>query len=284
MVIDDAPTFNLKHTSAPNDAPTPANPSRRPKIGLALSGAVMRGPVHIGVLRALAAAHIPIDAVAGASAGALVGAIYCAGFSVDDITHIAPSIHWRAIARPVFPRRGFLSFARMETWLISLLGDLRFSDLQYPFAVVATDLERGEPVTFTDGRIAPAVHSSSAVPGFVVPVAYRGHILGDGGVSYNLPVAAARALGAEVVIGVDLFVPTIHRPLGPFQFGLSALETMVRRSGGGVDQADILISPPELAGVSYFRTGAKQAARLIALGELAAARALPAIQSALAHR
>ncbi len=267
--------LNFKH-------PFPADGTPRPKIGLALSGAVMRGPVHIGVLKVLQTANIPVDVVAGASAGSIVGALFCAGMSPDDIARIAPTIGWKAIARPVFPRRGFLSFARLEPWLIDLLGgDLHFSDLKIPFAVSATDLERGEAVTFTSGRVAPAVHGSSAVPGIVVPVAYAGHLLGDGGVSYNLPVAAVRALGADVVIGVDLFVPTIHRPWGPFRFGFAAIETMVRRSGGGVDQPDILISPPELAGVSYIRTGAKQAARLIAIGEVAARRALPQIEAAL---
>lgn len=269
-------SLNFKHH-------LPAEGTPRPKIGLALSGAVMRGPVHVGVLRALNAANIPVDVVAGASAGSIVGALFCADIPLSDITRIAPTISWRAITRPVFPRRGFLSFARLEPWLIDLMGgDLHFSDLRIPFAVSATDLERGTAVTFTNGRIAPAVHGSSAVPGIVVPVEHAGYLLGDGGVSYNLPVAAARALGADVVIGVDLFVPTIHRPWGPLRFGFAAIETLVRRSGGGVDQADILISPPELAGVSYIRTGAKQAERLIAIGENAARRALPQIEAVLA--
>lgn len=269
-------SIDFKHHS-------PADVSARPKIGLALSGAVMRGPVHIGVLKMLATAKIPVDVVAGASAGSIVGALFCAGLSADDLARIAPSIGWRAIARPVFPRRGFLSFARLESWLINLMGgDLHFADLQLPFAVSATDLERGEAATFTTGRVAPAVHGSSAVPGIVAPVEHAGYLLGDGGVSYNLPVAAARALGADVVIGVDLFVPTIRRPWGPLRFGFAAIETMVRRSGGGVDQADVLISPPELAGMSYIRTGAKQAERLIAIGEIAARRALPQIEAVLA--
>ncbi len=274
--MSEAGSINFKHHS-------PADVPARPKIGLALSGAVMRGPVHIGVLKVLQAAHIPVDVVAGASAGSIVGALFCAGLSPDDLARVAPAIGWRAIARPVFPRRGFLSFARLEPWLIDLMGgDLQFSDLKIPLAISATDLERGEAVTFTAGRVAPAVHGSSAVPGIVVPVAHDGYLLGDGGVSYNLPVAAARNLGADVVIGVDLFVPTIHRPWGPLRFGFAAIETMVRRSGGGVDQADVLISPPELAGVSYIRTGAKQAARLIAIGETAARRALPQIEAVLA--
>ncbi len=266
---------HVKPVSTINDTPA------RPKIGLALSGAVMRGTVHVGVLRALEAAGIPIDMVSGASAGALVGALYCAGLSPDTLAEIATTIRWRKIAHPVFPRHGFMSFAKLERWLIALMGDIQFSDLSRPLAIVATDLERGMPVTFTHGRLAPVVHGSSAVPGFAEPVAYQGYLLGDGGISNNLPVSAVRALGADIVIAVDLFVPTIHRPLGPLRFGLAAVETMVRRSGGGIDRAEVVISPPELAGESYFRTGKKQIERLVALGEHATAEVIPEIQAAL---
>lgn len=274
--------MSIIHSPSQIKPNSPAGNSR-PKIGLALSGAVMRGPVHVGVLRTLEAAGIVPDVVAGASAGALVGALYCAGLPVDALAEAAATTRWREIARPAFPPRcGFVSFSRLELWLQKYIGNPSFAELARPFAVSATDLERGAPIIFTAGKVIPAVHGSSAVPGFVVPVEHHGYILGDGGVSNNLPVAAARMLGADIVIAVDLFVPTIHRPLGPFRFGLAAIETMVRRSGGGIDSADVLISPPELAGESYIRTGAKQVARLIALGENVARAAIPEIMAKIA--
>ncbi|MFQ5578460.1 MAG: patatin-like phospholipase family protein [Anaerolineae bacterium] len=252
--------------------------SPAPTVGLALSGGVMRGATHLGVLAALEAAGIGVDCVAGSSAGALVGALYCAGLSVAKITELAAATGWRNVAGLTWPGRGFVSFAKMEAWLVKTLGDLRFADLKRPLAVVATDLERGRPVMFTAGRLAPTVRASCSVPGFVTPVELEGRLLGDGGVSNNLPVSAVRELGADYVIGVDLFIPVVRRRLGPFGFGLAAIETLVRRSGGGVDAADCLISPA-LAGVSYFSTSHNE--QLIALGKSATRQVLPAIQAAL---
>lgn len=256
-------------------------PSNHPKIGLALSGAVMRGAAHVGALMALEAANIPIAFVAGASAGSLVGAMLCAGFSAAEMVEISNTMHWRNFARPVLSSKGFLSFAPLERWFVNLIGDIDFADLSLPFAVSATNLSLGEAQIFEQGKLSDKVHASCAVPGFAVPVEIDGHFFCDGGVSNNLPVTALRDMGADYVIGVDLFVPTIRRKLGPFGFGLAAIETMVRRSGGGIDTADCVVSPPELAGVSYLRTGKKQNAMLINLGRRAMAAKIPKIQSAL---
>ncbi len=249
----------------------------RKRVGLALSGAVARGSAHIGVLRILEREGIPIDVVAGTSAGSLVGALYCAGVTPDQMQAWLVNLGWGQILSPVFPRRGFVSFAKLERWLIARIGDLKFSDLR-PFAAAATDLEKGEPVILREGRVARAVHASSAVPGFVVPVEIAGRTLCDGGVTLNLPVAAARALGAEYVIGVDLFVHYIRRRLGPLGYGFAAIETLVRNSGGGLQNADCLITP-KLAGSFYLSLGTfKQS---IAKGEAAAEAVLPAIRAAL---
>jgi NTE family protein len=249
-----------------------------PSLGLALSGGVARGPAHLGVLAVLEAARLPVACVAGASAGAIVGAIYCAGDSLAKAQELVGSFNWWRIARPVWPRTGFVSFARLERWLTALIGDLTFADLRRPFAVVATDLETGEPVTLRDGSVARAVHASCAVPGFVEPVNIEGRLLGDGGVSNNLPVDAARALGAGCVVGVDLFRPLLRRRWGPFGFGVFALENYIRRSGGGIGTADYLICP-ELAGESYFRFHRRK--ELVEIGARAAQVALPHIWAAL---
>ncbi len=250
-------------------------------VGLALSGAVMRGAAHVGALMALEQAKIPIDFVAGASAGSLVGAMLCAGFSAAEMVEIANTMHWRNFARPVLSSKGFLSFAPLEGWFVNLIGDINFEDLRRPFAVSATNLSLGEAAIFRHGKLSNKVHASCAVPTFAVPVEIDGHFFCDGGVSNNLPVVALREMGADYVIGVDLFVPTIRRKLGAFGFGLAAIETMVRRSGGGIDVADCVVSPSELAGVSYLRTGKKQNTMLIALGQRAMSAKIPEIQSAL---
>lgn len=248
------------------------------RVGLALSGAVARGPAHVGVLSVLERAVIPIECVAGASAGAFAGALFCAGFSTAQAEALAPQFGWRKVACPVWPRRGYVTFDKLERWLMELIGDVRFDQLQKPLAIVATDLNTGEPVVLREGRVAPAVRASASVPGFVEPVEINGRLLGDGSISYNLPVNAARALGADFVIGVDLFQPKLRRSWGPLGFGFLAIETLVQRSGGGREQADFLITP-ELAGISYLNFG--NSAELIARGRRATEAALPDLRKQL---
>ncbi len=257
------------------------NTPGKQRIGLALSGGVSRGPAHIGVLNVLVQQGIPIDCVTGVSAGSLVGAVFCAGLPLEKINQIALQIGWRRIARLVWPRRGFVSFKKLERFLIDLIGDVDFQQLKIPFAVVATDLISGEPVILDEGRVATAVHASCAVPGFVEPVERDGRLLGDGGVSCNLPGKQIRALGADYVIGVDLMQPHLRRRIGPFRFGAMALETLIQRSGGGPDSVDCLIQPA-LAGFNSLSFG--RAAYLIERGETAARQQQNAILAALRER
>lgn len=252
--------------------------SSRPRVGLALSGGIARGPVHVGVLSALAHAGIPIDCIAGASAGSLVGAAYCAGLSMPRMRQLALQTGWRHVVSLNWPRRGLISFERLEPFMVDWLGDLRVESLPVPFAAVATDLHRGEQVVLTDGRLATAVHASCAVPGIVAPVEVNERLLCDGGISDNLPVDAARMLGADYVIGVDLFVPSQPR-WGPLGIGATALQTLVRQAGGGYKEADHLIVP-DLCGRTYFKFS--QARAYMAIGEAAVAAALPQIRRDLA--
>jgi NTE family protein len=233
---------------------------------------------HVGVLQALERAQIPIDCLAGTSAGAIIGAMYCAGMPAKTLFEVAMRLKWWNIARPSMSPRGLVTFAPMERWLIRLLGDLRFTDLPTPFVAVATDLEHGKPVILREGRIAPAVRASSSVPGVVTPVVLGGYTLCDGGVSDNLPVDAVRSLGADFVIGVNLFDPYFPRPRNMFSAGFAAVETMVRRAGGGIEQADCLINP-DLVRQSYLRFSNKL--DLITRGETAAEAKIENIKAAL---
>ncbi len=250
----------------------------RKRVGLALSGGVMRGAAHVGVIMALEQAGIPIDYVAGVSAGSIVGSLYCAGISTTRMAELSAELRWRAIASPVWPREGLVSFARLARWIIRIIGDRSFEELAVPFAVGVTDLETGKPVIIRDGKVAVAVHASCAVPGIVVPVRDRGRIWGDGGISFNLPGSAARAMGADYVIGVDLLQPKLRKRGGPLRYGLTALEVMIERSGGGPDSVDCLITP-ELAGFTYFDSGRFE--DLLARGRQAATDKLDEIRAAL---
>ncbi len=252
----------------------------RIRVGLALSGGVARGPVHVGVLSVLEREGIPIDFVAGVSAGSIVGAAYCAGLPMPEMRDLASRWGWRHVASPTWPRYGLLSFAKMETLIEDLLGDLDIRDLAIPFAAVVTDLDRGEQVVLREGRLATAVRASCSVPGFITPVEIDGHSYCDGGVADNLPVDAVRQMGADFVIGVDLFVPIYRRRLGPFGAGYAAFQTLVRQSGGGFKDADCLIQP-DISGHSYLDFSRKKSEQYIALGAAAAQKIIPGLKAVL---
>jgi NTE family protein len=248
------------------------------RIGLALGGGAVRGLAHLGVLAVLDRERIPIDCIAGTSVGSLVGAAYCAGLGVENLNQVVAQVNWRTIASLTWPAQGFVSFAKLERWMVKLLGDLDFADLGIPFAAVATDIESGQPVLLREGRLAPAVRASCSIPGIVPPVKMDGRLLGDGVTSDNLPVAAARALGADCVIGVDICRPALRRRWGPLGMGFTALETLAQRAGGGLEAADCLISP-DLSGFSYVRFSQRR--ELIARGIQAAEQQLPLIKSVI---
>jgi NTE family protein len=185
--------------------PTPSK-SNRPRIGLALSGGAARGIAHVGVLRALEENAIPIDAVAGASAGALIGGAYAAGLSIEQLEAMARKFRWRHTGRLAFSRLGLQSNASMEKFLHTHLPTTRFEELRIPFAAMVTDLHTGTLVVMRDtGDMAFAIRASTCIPGLYVPARDGdGRQLVDGGLVANLPIRQTRQLGADIVIGVDL--------------------------------------------------------------------------------
>lgn len=253
---------------------------KRPKIGLALGGGVVRGFSHIGVLYALEEAGIPIDVVTGASVGSIMGYGLAAGLKAAHLEQMAEGLGWFSFARPVLPQKGFVSFDRLRDWLVNTFGDLYFEDLALPFAVMTTDMETGEPFPLHHGPVAPVVQASCSVPGFVEPVRLHGRLLADGGIANNLPMQAARELGADYVIGVDIFQHEYHRHLGPLAAGLAAVEIMVQHSGRGIAERECIIRP-KLQNVTYFNFNERQ--KLIDLGREATLASLPEIHSELAQ-
>ncbi len=248
------------------------------RIGLALSGGAVRGIAHLGVLSGLIKAGIPIDLVSGCSAGAVLAALFCSGMPIEDIHTLVAHLSWRRLARPVRSKAGLLTMDKLERWLMMLIGDLAFSDLKIPLAIAAMDVESGERVILQDGRLARAVRASCSVPGIITPVEINGRLLADGGIVDNLPVDAARHIGADFVIGVDIFEPDYGRESGLLGRGLTTFETLIRNAGGGVNLADFLITP-HMAGQTFVRFS--QYERLIALGDAAAKVSLPSLFKAL---
>jgi NTE family protein len=178
----------------------------RPTIGLALSGGAARGIAHVGVLRALSENKIPIDYIAGTSAGSLVGGAWASGMPLDEIERIGLNLRWRDIGRVTMSRLGVQSNDRLEEYLRSHLPITRFEELPIPLAVVATELNAGQPVVMRDhGDVPFAIRASCTIPGWYVPVTdEQGRQLVDGGLVAVIPSNACRSLGAEIVIAVDV--------------------------------------------------------------------------------
>ncbi len=249
------------------------------KVGLALAGGGARGMAHVGVIRTLESEGIPIDCIAGTSVGSLVGAAYAAGVQRERLMDMALTLGWLDLARPVWPRTGFISLAKLETYLVDFVGDLSFDDLDMPYAAVASDLTRFEQVVLKEGRVAPAVRASCSIPGIITPVEIDGQLLVDGGVTNNLPISVVRDLGADVVIAVGLGAPPDEHPTGALGIGIAALDSLLLRASDDPATADVHIPIPVRGLGSFVRTSRRH--RYIALGRQAAEEALPAIRAAL---
>jgi len=175
------------------------------KVGLALSGGGARGFAHVGVLKALVENDIPIDLIAGTSAGSFVGGAYAAGMSVDEIVEVGKKISWFGVAGFSYSPKGFLSNAAMKGFIESNFPVSKFEDLRIPFTAVACDLETGEEVCLSEsGDLTHGIRASCAIPGVFVPVTDDGRHLVDGGVVSPIPTRAVKKMGADIIIAVDL--------------------------------------------------------------------------------
>jgi len=256
--------------------------SNRPRIGLALSGGAARGIAHVGVLRALEENQIPIDAIAGASAGALIGGSYAAGLSIKQLEEMARRFRWRLTARLSFSRLGLQSNARMEKFLREHLPVTRFEDLKIPFAAIAMDLQKGSAVVFRDeGDVPFAIRASTCIPAVYTPVRdASGRWLVDGGLVASLPISYARALDVDFVIASDVnfagvrFFEDPKTALGVLTHTFVAVERIVANQDRA--DADVLITP-QVGHIRWDQT--RRADELLQAGYDAAMESIDKIKS-----
>jgi NTE family protein len=173
-------------------------------VGLALSGGFARGMAHIGVLKVLEEERIPIGFVAGTSAGALMGALYCSGMPVGQMERIASSAEFGDLAKWTITRHGLAANERMGTFISSLIEVRTFEDLSIPLAVMTTDFATGEPVSFRSGHLVEAVRASCAYPGVFLPVEINGRLLIDGVFADPVPSRSLHDMGCNPVLAVHL--------------------------------------------------------------------------------
>lgn len=178
----------------------------RKKIGLALGSGSSRGWAHIGVLKALEEAHIPIDYIAGTSIGAWVGAAYACG-ELNNLEKFVLELDWKTVLSyfdVTFPRRGLLDGNKIYHLISQHILKQNIEDLNIPFCCVATDLLTGHEVRFYTGNLVEAVRASISLPGIFTPLEKDGMYLVDGGLVNPVPVNVVKDFGADVIIAVDL--------------------------------------------------------------------------------
>ncbi|HEX3143075.1 MAG TPA: patatin-like phospholipase family protein [Pyrinomonadaceae bacterium] len=258
--------------------------NHRVRVGLALSGGAARGVAHVGVLRALVENDIPIDAIAGASAGALIGGCFAAGVPIERLEEMAANFRWRHTQRFSFSRLGLQSNAPMEKFLRTFLPVTRFEDLKIPFAAMVTDLRKGELIVKRDrGDVPFAIRASCCIPFVMMPIEDdEGRLLIDGGIVQNLPIGQTRALGADVVIAVDVNLDGVRffeRPrtaLGVLAQTFIAVERIVSNQERA--DADVQIVP-KVGHIRWDQT--RRAKELIECGYQAGLAAIEEIKSVI---
>ncbi len=256
----------------------------RPVVGLALGGGMARGCAHVGVIRELEKAGIPIDLIAGTSVGALIGGAYAAGLTPDQIEVLSQKITWNDLGRVTISRLGFYDSKRTEEFINKNFPVTEFEKTRLPFGAVATDIQTGKMVVFTEGSLPLAIRASCAMPIFYTPVIVNGRMMVDGGLVGHIPASVARMMGADIVIAVDVnsqHLP-IPQPTHLFTVMTQALAIMGRSAVGYLyADADIVIRPQ----IEHVRPDdMSKAGEMIKAGEEAALRVMHRIQQTLEPR
>ena len=266
-------------SSAASTAPQP----QRPKIGLVLSGGGARGFAHVGVLKALEEARVPVDFIVGTSMGAIIGGLYASGMNADELERELVAVDWgdlfdRREPRQLLSQRrkeedfefapmlqmgfrdgefrlpsGAVSSRSLEMLLRRYTLTTRhlatFNGLPTPFRAIATDMETGKAVVMEHGDLAAALRASMSVPGVFSPLEVDGQILGDGGLVNNLPVDVARRMGADIIIAVNIGTPLAGRDTLGTVLGVTAqmvnilTEQNVQASLAQLTPKDLLLTP-----------------------------------------
>lgn len=284
--------------------------ANRPTVGLALGGGGTRGAAHVGVLKVLKEAGIPIDYVAGTSMGAIVGGLYCSGLPPEVIeeklldmslmkSFINAPVTLKVVEMPfkltprLFGYKSYVGLYDGRKFLKYLNKSIpacqrEISTMHLPFRAVATNLLDGKPYEISNGNLGLAMLASSAVPSLRRPVPIGDKLFVDGGVMKNLPVDVVRSMGADIVIAVDVDENVSELPADHFKiFGAVPRRLLVLQLDASdiplAKTADIIIHP-DVDGIGLISRRKADGERAIKSGETAAQAALPAIKTMMASR
>lgn len=222
------------------------HPHLRPGIGLALGGGFARGYAHLGVLQVLEEENVPIACVSGSSIGSILGAAYASGLPLARIIDKCREIRFRDFGRWRVSRFGLASNDRLGALVHRFFDSRQFEDLSIPTAIVATDLDTGDPVLFRQGGLAEPIRASCAFPGLFEPIQIGTRYLADGGLVAPVPTRAARELGAEIVVGISVGLHDGRRgaPTNIFQVVSRAVSAAQKHQLESWErQADLVLRP-----------------------------------------
>ena len=264
----------LAFTAAAQDTVAPS----RPKVGVVLSGGGAKGFAHIGALRVIEEAGIPVDYIAGTSMGSIIGGLYAVGYDPDMMQKLTTQQNWNSVLKDEFPRKYFplekrindrhyiLSMPYIDgkfkvnrsitdgVYINMLLTRLtlpaykhrNFEELPVPFLCIGTDMITADPVEFRSGSLSQSIRSSMSIPLLFEPVEYDNSLFCDGGLTNNFPVRNVRERGADIIIGVDLEI--VESDMNTLDNSLKVLERLIsissqEESNKARKECDILITP-----------------------------------------
>lgn len=265
-------------------APPKVAPIPKPKIriGIALGGGAAKGFAHIGVIKMLEANGMRVDYVAGTSAGSVVGAMYASGMSSFELQQTALALNEDQIRDISLFSGGIVKGQKLQNYINTMVKNRPIEGMKIPLAIVATKLETGERTVFARGNTGQAVRASSSIPGVFEPVAIGQWHYVDGGIVSPVPVDAARGLGADLVIAVDISSKASGKnPDGMMGIVSQSISIMGQKLGAQeLSRADIIIRPRVATiGPAEF----EQRNQAIIEGEKAALAAMPQIRARIAQ-
>nr|WP_314592798.1 patatin-like phospholipase family protein [uncultured Neisseria sp.] len=257
-------------------------PKPKATVALALGGGASKGFAHIGIIKVLKENNIPVKIVTGTSAGSIVGSMYASGMSPDRLELEAEILGKTDLVDLTLSTSGFIKGEKLQNYINHKVGNRPMQQFPIKFAAVATDFESGKPVVFNVGNAGQAVRASASIPNVFQPVVIGSRKYVDGGLSQPVPVSAAKKLGANFIIAVDISArPAKNVSQGMFSYLDQTFNVMSQTAlHQELGQANVVIKPQvlELGSVGGF----DQKQRAIQLGEQAARAALPEIKRKLA--
>ncbi|OGT22613.1 MAG: hypothetical protein A3C55_03695 [Gammaproteobacteria bacterium RIFCSPHIGHO2_02_FULL_42_13] len=230
----------------PATPPPPLKLNYQPQVAVVLGGGGARGYAHIGVLKVLHDAGVPINLIAGTSAGSLIGALYAdTANPTDTYNRIFYTHFWKLADIGKLNLKGIMTGYHLQRFLLTNLNAHNFNQLKIPLIVATTDLTTGKTYVISNGPIAPAVQASSAIPGVFLPVHLYGHILVDGGVSDSIPVNVVNPYHPKVIIAVNIS-PQLSQKMPTTATGILERSLLILRekaSAQNLREANITIRP-----------------------------------------